>query len=303
MKKWALFSILLFVLVYIYKKKETTPLAPSIEKSIIKDNLSQPSETKFEDTKPKPLGSSLKVQSISISPKNEKNNLVTKFKVVEDAWAVAHGDWLLGKVDENFKEKEGFAELPVAINPWNSWTIPYAIENGLANKYAVEDAIEWFHRATPFEFVYTENLEEDALFFIKAKENCYSYVGRVGGPQPIMVSPSCGAKEIAHEIMHSLGFIHEQSREDRDQYVEILWPNIKKEFEDQFKIISHPSLSGLLDFPFDYHSIMLYDILAFTKPGAVANMLSLNEDQQVYPNKDSFSQIDIEKLRQYFQIF
>jgi hypothetical protein len=50
----------------------------------------------------------------------------------------------------------------------------------------------------------------------------------VGAQQVSLQSPSCVYSGIvAHELMHALGFWHEQSRSDRDNYVRINWNNIQ----------------------------------------------------------------------------
>ena len=40
---------------------------------------------------------------------------------------------------------------------------------------------------------------------------------------------------MVHELLHSLGMLHEQSRPDRDDYVTINFGNIKNELHSQFK--------------------------------------------------------------------
>lgn len=64
------------------------------------------------------------------------------------------------------------------------------------------------------------------LFFLCL--SCFSAIGRQGGKQRISVGEGCEFKgTVMHEMMHALGFFHEQSRTDRDDYVMVLWWNVE----------------------------------------------------------------------------
>ena len=59
-----------------------------------------------------------------------------------------------------------------------------------------------------------------------------------------------------HEFIHAIGFLHEQARTDRDDYVEVLYENVKYgKNNSNFKIAEGSNTFGT---PYDGFSIMHY---------------------------------------------
>ena len=53
-------------------------------------------------------------------------------------------------------------------------------------------------------------------------------MGKIGGNQTFSLDNDCLYPDtIKHELMHAVGFFHEQSRTDRDDYVKIYYDNIQ----------------------------------------------------------------------------
>ncbi|EDO26330.1 predicted protein, partial [Nematostella vectensis] len=71
---------------------------------------------------------------------------------------------------------------------------------------------------------------------------------------------------------HALGFFHEQSRPDRDNYVTIMLDNIKSEAKFNFEKYTSSKINTM-NTPYDYDSLMHYGSHYFSyngKPTIVA---------------------------------
>ena len=101
-----------------------------------------------------------------------------------------------------------------------------------------------------------------------------------------------------HEMLHTMGLLHEQNREDRDKYIRILWENIDPKNHLQFQKISNK----LLDFkkhPFDFKSIMLYGQSAFSKYEKDFTIVRVDGDTY-YANITTLSKGDLKKLKSLY---
>uniref|UniRef100_A0A3Q3X0U0 Metalloendopeptidase n=1 Tax=Mola mola TaxID=94237 RepID=A0A3Q3X0U0_MOLML len=122
-----------------------------------------------------------------------------------------------------------------------------------------------FHRPTCIRFVWWHG-QQDYLHFVP-KSGCWSYVGRSGGEQEVSLQKSgCLLKgTVQHEILHALGFHHEQTRSDRDQYIKILYENIWEGQQDKRNF--DKVMTNNLGTPYDFDSVMHYGKYAFSKNG------------------------------------
>lgn len=181
------------------------------------------------------------------------------------------------------------------VKRWPDGLVPYTIDSS-TNKEAVtaiRKAMREFHQRTCVKFVPRTN-EEDYVEF-EGNLGCFSSIGRQGGKQRISIGEGCEYQgTVMHEMMHALGFFHEQSRSDRDDYIMVLWWNIEPGFEKNFDSYG-PDRVDSAEEPYDFDSLMHYDNRAFSKNGD-DTLQSLSDPGRPLGNMDHFSAIDIKQL-------
>lgn len=221
---------------------------------------------------------------------------------------LVEGDILVPR--QGVARPEGVGALGFTFEPfsygylWPGGRVPYTVDPQVneAQRERIRQAIAHIEEKTPIRFVERTSEADYVQFMVDGDPgSCWSWVGRVGGPQNLDVY--CGQDgvplvgTVVHEILHALGFWHEQSRADRDEYVEILWENIR---EDQRHNFDKIGLNGQLQGPYDYDSIMHYSARAFSVNGEPTIRPKNGVPLERIGQRQGLSQGDITAIQTYY---
>ncbi|XP_011300427.1 zinc metalloproteinase nas-13 [Fopius arisanus] len=214
----------------------------------------------------------------------------------------------------NVWELSGLLEGDIMTNPqknglldkamrWPSGIVPFYIKEedfGEEDIAEIEAAIAEYHEKTCIRFRAYNKSDKAYVVIQGSAPGCWSSVGRQGKGQVInLQNPGCLKRgTIIHEILHALGFYHQQSSFDRDDYVQIVWDNISKGKEHNFDKYNNKLVTDF-GVGYDYGSVMHYSGKAFTSNGN-PTIVPLKEGVTIGQRK-GFSKKDITKLQAMYK--
>uniref|UniRef100_A0A3B5KY62 Metalloendopeptidase n=1 Tax=Xiphophorus couchianus TaxID=32473 RepID=A0A3B5KY62_9TELE len=178
--------------------------------------------------------------------------------------------------------------------------IPYYIDTNYSpeERHQILAVLQRFNKSTCIRFVPFKLKNSDYLYFYtRPNEGCWSYIGRQGGGQFISLERNkcLRTSTVSHEVLHALGFNHEQVRIDRDEYIRVLFQNIKPEQRFNFWKVRTNNMGS----PYDYNSVMHYKKYAFSKNGQ-PTIAARSHQIHSFGNSYGMSNTDIDRVNKLY---
>ncbi|XP_055679023.1 seminal metalloprotease 1-like [Lutzomyia longipalpis] len=186
---------------------------------------------------------------------------------------------------------------------WPDNTLIYSLSDDFSDeqKSYIKQGLDTIAGVSCVKFREKNDLDENyVLVSGTSGKGCSSAVGYKTGVQNLNLSPNDLEKgcfrlgTIMHEFLHALGVYHQQSADNRDDYVEIIWDNIKPSKELNFQKYSTDTTTQL-GVEYDYDSVMHYPKTAFTSNGK-PTIVPKKEDARI-GQRMKLSEGDIAKLK------
>uniref|UniRef100_A0AAY4EWF5 Metalloendopeptidase n=1 Tax=Denticeps clupeoides TaxID=299321 RepID=A0AAY4EWF5_9TELE len=178
--------------------------------------------------------------------------------------------------------------------------VPYVIANHYSESSrelsVIERGLQSFSSSTCIRFVPWTNQRD--YIYIQSLNGCYSYVGRIGNAQTVSLSKQgcIYHNTVQHELLHALGFNHEQCRSDRDNHIRVLLENVQSGLEYAFDKINTLNQGT----PYDYNSVMQYHKYAFSKNNQ-PTMVAYPDPNVEFGTATEMSQNDILRVNRLYQ--
>jgi len=193
--------------------------------------------------------------------------------------------------------RDGYFWITIYISWMYSSTSVNLINNALKDLESRSNVIR-------LDFVTTRpNNNKPYLSIESNSSGCWSRLGRtfeasqwLGQPINLHERYCMEISTIQHELMHALGFGHEQSRPDRDEYIQINWDNIQSGKIREFDIVMNVDSLGT---PYDYQSIMQYRPFEFSN-GKGPTMVSKDISKSI-GSRSTASATDILQIQLMYQ--
>uniref|UniRef100_A0A3Q3FEY8 Metalloendopeptidase n=1 Tax=Labrus bergylta TaxID=56723 RepID=A0A3Q3FEY8_9LABR len=187
---------------------------------------------------------------------------------------------------------------------WRKWTdgkvyIPYYITNHFSSreKAIITRGLESFSSFSCIRFRPSRSDDREWLQ-IESQNGCWSYVGRRGGKQVVSLARSGCLYHgtVQHELLHALGFNHEQTRSDRDNHIQVLLQNVDSSMQHNFRKIATLNQGTR----YDYNSVMQYHKYAFSKNNK-PTMLPIPNPNVSFGNAKEMSSNDKARLNTLYK--